>query len=138
MTGPNTDRSDCRGVQFALPAAGGSVWLHVCYLASVLPGLVVEAAYPAAVQLLVVLRRSLHPLEVGAVAGLQAGGLLTGGLLTAGRRVLGLGSHGSHRLHVSVGLKLRPKTPQTQIITGQSVGLKLRPKTPDTDHHWPL
>lgn len=75
------------------------------HLGRFLAGLAVQAAYPPALQQLVVSGVSLHllPLERGTVAGFQAGLLCRG-------FVLGWSFDGLHWLHILVRLKLSPES----------------------------
>lgn len=72
------------------------------YLVWLLVGLAVQAAYPPALQQLVVSWVGLHllPLECGAVAGFQTG-------FVCRRLVLRWSSDGPHGFHILVGLELR-------------------------------
>lgn len=78
-------------------------WWHHAHLARLLARLTVQAAYPSALQRLVIERVRLHllPLEGGTVAGLQVG-------LLQWRLVLGGSFDWLHRLHVFVCLELSP------------------------------
>lgn len=78
-------------------------WWHHTHLGSLLAGLTVQAAYPSALQRLVIKRVRLHllPLEGGTVAGLQVG-------LLQRRLVLGGSFDWLHRLHVFICLELSP------------------------------
>lgn len=81
------------------------------HLGRLLAGFAIQAAYPPALQQLVVRWVSLHllPLECGTIAGFQTG-LLPRGF------ILGWSFDGLHWLHILISLELSPKNSVNEIL----------------------